>query len=125
MKLLDTTVAIDHLRGVEPAVELLRLLIGEDEIVAASEVVRFELMAGVRDPEVEALEQFFSVLSWIPVNEDVARTAGMLARKHRKAHGGIDDADYLIAATAMILDAELLTMNVRHYPMLAGLRAPY
>jgi predicted nucleic acid-binding protein len=33
--------------------------------------------------------------------------------------------DHLIAATALVLDAELLTMNVRHFPMLAGLSAPY
>ncbi len=49
MKLLDTTVAIDHLRGVAPAVELLRRLVEADEMIAASEVVRFELLAGVRD----------------------------------------------------------------------------
>ncbi len=125
MKLLDTTVAIDHLRGVKAAAELLRRLIAEDEAVAASEVVRFELVAGVRDHEVEALEQFFSALSWVPVDETVARTAGVLARKHRRAHGGIDDADYVIAATAVVLDADLLTTNVRHFPMLDGLRAPY
>lgn len=125
MKLLDTTVAIDHLRGAEPAVELLRRLIDDDETVVASEVVRFELLAGVQDDELDALEQFFSALSWIPVDESVARTAGLLARTHRKAYSGIDDVDYLLAATAIVLDAELLTTNVRHFPMIAGLRPPY
>lgn len=125
MKLLDTAVAIDHLRGSEPAVALLRSLIEQEETVAASEVIRFELLAGVRDEELDALEQCFSALSWVPVDEDVARTAGLLARKHRKAHSGIDDADYLIAETALVLDAELVTTNVRHFPMLADLRPPY
>ena len=125
MKLLDTTVAVDHLRGAAPAVELLRQLVDSDEVVGASEVVRFELLAGVRDDELDAFEEFSSVLSWIAVGEDVARTAGALARAHRKAHGGIDDADYLIAATAIVLDAELLTTNVRHFPMLADLTPPY
>jgi len=125
MKLVDTTVAIDHLRGEENAVDLLRSLIGEDEIAAASEVVRFELLAGVRDDEIEALEQFVSALSWINVDEGVARTAGSLAREHRNAYSGIDDVDYLIAASAIVLDAELLTTNVRHFPMLPGLRSPY
>ena len=125
MKLLDTTVAVDHLRGVAPAVDLLSRLIGGEEAVGASEVVRFELLAGVRDTEIEALEQFFSALSWVPVDEAVTRTAGLLARKHRKAYSGIDDVDYLIAATALIVDADLLTTNVRHFPMLAGLRAAY
>lgn len=125
MKVLDTSVAIDHLRGAKPAVDLLGRLIGDEEPVVASEVVRFELVAGVRDDELEALEQFFSALSWFPVDEDITRTAGSLARKHRRAHSGIDDADYLIAATALVLDSDLLTTNVRHFPMLAGLRPAY
>jgi predicted nucleic acid-binding protein len=125
VKLLDTSVAIDHLRGRPEAVDLLGALIDADELLLASEVVRFELLAGVRKGEVEALEQFFTALSWVPVGEEVARTAGDLARQHRRAHGGIDDADYLIAATAVLLEADLLTTNVRHFPMLTGLAAPY
>jgi predicted nucleic acid-binding protein len=125
VKLLDTSVAIDHLRGVEPAVELLTQIIEADEPILASEIVRFELLAGVREREVDALELFFSALSWVPVGQDVARTAAALARDHRRSHSGIDDADYLIAATTLLLDAELLTTNVRHFPMLKDLRTPY
>ncbi len=125
MKLLDTTIAVDHLRGHQAAVELLRGLVEDDETIAASEIVRFELAAGVRDDELPALEQFFSAISWVAIGEDVARAAGELARKHRRAHSGIDDADYLIAATALLLEADLLTTNVRHFPMLPGLQPPY
>lgn len=125
MKVLDTTVAVDHLRGDQAAVDLLRELVENDETLAASEVVRFELIAGVRGDELPALEELFSAVSWVAVDEDVARAAGELARKHRRAHGGIDDADCLIAATALLLDADLLTTNVRHFPMLPGLTAPY
>lgn len=125
MKLVDTTVAIDHLRGNASATGLLRRLIASDETLAASEIVRFELIAGVRKSEVATLERFFVALSWVPVDEQVSRTAGALARENRRAHSGIDDSDYLIAATALLLDAELLTTNVRHFPMLAGLRTAY
>ncbi len=125
MKLLDTSVAIDHLRGSPPAVNLLSGLIEAGDSLLASEVVRFELLAGVREKEVEALEQFFSAFSWVPVEEEVARTAGSLAQHHRRANSGIDNADYLIAATALLLDAELLTTNVRHFPMIAGLASAY
>jgi len=125
VRLLDTSVAIDHLRGSPPAVDLLRSLIEADEHLLASEVVRFELLAGVREAEVTALERFCSGISWVPVGEEVARAAGALARKHRRAHSGIDDADYLIAATALLLDAPLLTTNVRHFPMLADLEPAY
>ncbi len=125
MKLLDTSVAIDHLRGVEAASALLRGLITQGETVAASEVVRFELLAGVRDEERDALEQFFAAITWVPIDEAVVRGAGALARRCRVSHQGIDDADYLIAGTALALEAEILTTNVRHFPMFAGLEPPY
>jgi hypothetical protein len=48
-----------------------------------------------------------------------------LARRYRTSHSGIEDIDYLIAATALVLDAELLTTNVRHFPMLEGLSPAY
>jgi predicted nucleic acid-binding protein len=125
VKLLDTSVAIDHLRGSPAAVDLLSGVIDAEGSLLACEIVRFELLAGVREKEVNALEQFFSALSWVPVGEEVARAAGTLAQRHRRAHSGIDDADYLIAATALLLEAELLTTNVRHFPMIAGLEPAY
>ena len=48
-----------------------------------------------------------------------------LARRYRPMYAGIDDADYLIAATALVIDAELLTTNVRHFPMYEDLEPPY
>jgi predicted nucleic acid-binding protein len=88
----------------------------------ASELVRFELLAGVRPKELEALEQFFSSLVWLAVDKDITRTAGQLARK---SYIGIDDVDYLIAATAIVTEADLLTTNVRHFPMFKELAAAY
>lgn len=125
MKLIDTTVAVDHLRGNANAVTLITGLVEEGEALAASEVVRFELLAGVRPTETDALERFFTSLIWLGIDEDITRAAGSLARKHRKSHSGIDDADYLIAATSVVADADLLTTNVRHFPMFDGLSAPY
>ena len=125
MKALDTSVAVDHLRGSPPAVELLHRLVSSGEPIVASEIVRFELVAGVRDEARGALESFFEIVSWVPVDGEIARRGGELARELRARHDGIDTADYLIAATAEVLEAELLSTNVRHFPMLEGLRAPY
>ena len=125
MKLLDTTVVVDHLRGREEATRLLRHEFEAGTAIAASELVRFELLAGMRDGEVERLAAFFSSLRWVGVNDDIARTAAALFRRHRTAHAGIGVADYIIAASALVLDAELLTTNVRHFPMLAGLEPAY
>lgn len=125
MKLVDTTIAVDHLRGAPVATELLVGLVSDGETLVASEITRFELLAGVRSAELETLAAFFSSLAWAPIDEVISRTAGTLAQRLRRSHGGIDDANYLIAATAMVLEADLLTTNVRHFPMIEGLRPPY
>ncbi|GAC1361452.1 MAG: hypothetical protein NVSMB32_00450 [Actinomycetota bacterium] len=41
------------------------------------------------------------------------------------AHPGIDFADFLIAATAEVAGMELVTLNIKHFPMLKRLQSPY
>ena len=125
MKLLDTTVAVDHLRGDRRATQLLERLAGEREPLLASELTRFELLAGMRPVELEPTESFMGALTWVPVDEGIARLAGSMAAECRNAHSGIDAIDYLIAATASVVGADLLTTNVRHFPMISGLGPPY
>lgn len=125
MKQLDTSVAIDHLRGHAQATALLEGLLESEETVVASEVTRFELLGGVRPHERTQLEEFFLALDWVPVTENIARRAGAYARSYRGSHSGIDAADYVIAGTAAAMHADLLTANVRHFPMFAALEAPY
>lgn len=125
MRLIDTSVAVDHLRGHQPATRLLDDLLDAHEAVLGSELVRFELLAGARAADESAVEWFLEAVDWIPVTEAVARQAATYARAYRASHSGIDDADYLIAATATILDAPLLTTNLRHFPMFENLARPY
>ncbi len=125
MRLVDTSVAVDHLRGHEPAVGLLAGLLSDEVRLLGSEVVRFELLAGVRAGDEDALEVFCEALDWVPVTEEVSRRAAAFARRYRASHSGIDDADYLVAATSALLDAALVTTNIRHFPMFDELQRPY
>lgn len=92
MKLLDTTVAVHDPRGHEQAVRLLGDLVATDDVIA-SELVRFELLAGACETELDELEPFCSALEWMPVDADATRTAALLARRYRASFGGIDDVD--------------------------------
>lgn len=125
MKLLDTSVAIDFLRNSPPAVETVRGAFLEADWFGGSEITRFEILAGVLPGEEDETERFLGHLEWVPVIEPISRRAGSLAHRYRASHSGIEDADYLIAATALELDAELVTTNVRHFPMFPGLKAAY
>jgi predicted nucleic acid-binding protein len=123
--LLDTSILIDQLRGVVGAKTLLANLIDEHDFVAASVVTRVEVFAGMRETQESSALELFAILEWIPVDEDLANRAGTLARRYFRSHSGIDPTDYIIAATAQRLDAQLYTMNVRHFPMFVDLQKPY
>jgi predicted nucleic acid-binding protein len=55
----------------------------------------------------------------------IARRTAELGRTWRRGHRGVATIDLIIAATALELDAELATANVRHFPMFPGLEPPY
>lgn len=122
MLLLDTSVLIDVLRGSEVAGHWLGALA---EVPSCSELTRAEVLRGVRSAERSRTERLLGSLRWVAVDEPVSRRAGELGRQYRRSHPGLSIVDFVIAATAQLLEAELATGNVRHYPMFSGLSAPY
>lgn len=122
--LLDTDILIDCLRNRPPAVQLVSVLSDENALFG-SVVTRAEVLAGRRDREHDATDALLESTVWIPVTDDVADQAGALARLHPRPGTRFALADYLIAATAQLLDLTLLTRNVRHFPMFPDLKAPY
>lgn len=120
--LVDTDVLVDFLRGNSQAVTFINTL--SDRIVLSSIVVA-ELYAGVKgDAEQETLEDFLSLFRVVPVDAEIAKAGGLYKRNYGKSHG-VGLADAILAATAEVEDAELTTLNVRHYPMLKGLAPAY
>ncbi len=122
--LVDTSVLVDVLRGESAAGEVMRRARTTGPL-HAGEVTRLEVLAGMRPREEAATRGLLAVLTWHPVDERVAEVAGELGRRWLPSRCGIDSADLAIAATAVLLDAELLTRNVTHFPMFGGLVAPY
>jgi predicted nucleic acid-binding protein len=120
--LCDTSVVIDLLRGAAPALTWARGLPGGPW---CSEITRVEILRGMRTQERRATERLFGAITWIPLDEAVARRAGELGRTFRRRDHGIATADLVIAATAMVHGHDLATINVKHFPMIAGIRAPY
>jgi predicted nucleic acid-binding protein len=120
--LWDTSVVIDLLRGHPPAIAYAKSL---SVPPSCSEITRVEVLRGLRSDERRATERLFATISWLPVDEPIARRAGDLGRTWRRSHMGIATADLIIAAAAEALALELATLNVKHFPMVRGLKPPY
>ena len=123
--LLDTDVLIDFLRGHPKAVAFVD---ANQHRIILSAIVVAELYAGVRggkdDREQRVLREFLSLFRIVPVNPDIAELGGPYKRDYGGSHG-VGLADAIVAATARTEDAALKTLNVKHYPMLSGIKPAY
>jgi predicted nucleic acid-binding protein len=120
--LVDTDVLIDYLRGLPAAVGFLESV---SEPLLISSMTVAELYAGVREGEERMiLDRFLLAFEVIPIDDRIAARGGLFRRDYRASHGtGLADA--IIAATADRRRAQLVTLNARHYPMLADIKVPY
>ena len=92
---------------------------------SVSVVTLAELYAGIRnESEHQRIEGLSAALDVRHVDVDIARLAGGYCLQYRRSHGvGIPDA--LIAATAHVHGARLVTRNLQHFPMLDDVLVPY
>ena len=120
--LLDTDVLIDFFRGHSKAVIFVNRY--SSRIILSSIVVA-ELFAGVKEgSEQIALENFISLFRVIPVTSEIAKVGGSFKRDYGRSHG-VGLAASIIAATSQIENAELKTLNTKHYPMIINLAPAY
>jgi predicted nucleic acid-binding protein len=120
--LLDSCVLIDYLRNRPSAIDFLDRL---TERVAVSVITTAELYAGVRDGAEETrVDGLLTRVLVRDVDLTIARLAGRFRREYRQRHG-VAIPDALIAATAEVHGARLVTRNARHFPMLADVLVPY
>jgi predicted nucleic acid-binding protein len=120
--LLDTDVLVDFFRGYSKAVTLVN---EHASRIILSSIVVAELYAGVKgDAEQTAIENFVSLFRVIPVTAEIAKTGGLYKRDYAYSHG-VGLADAILAATAEAENADLKTLNIKHYPMIRGLISAY
>jgi len=116
MKLIDTDIAIDHFHGHRAALNYLEEILTADEVIAISVVTLTELMAGMRPNEDERTEKLLRLFTLITVDEAIGRKAGEYLNRFGRSHH-LELGDALIAASAFATGAELITRNIKHYPM--------
>ncbi len=125
MYLLDTDTLIYSLKGSEPVLE--NLARHQHAPLRISAVSLMELYYGAYKSErvaaslasVRRIESAFSIL---PVDATISETFGMMKADLESKGTPLQDADLMIAATALSNNLVLVTNNEKHFSRIDGLK---
>ncbi|MBI4152123.1 type II toxin-antitoxin system VapC family toxin [Candidatus Woesearchaeota archaeon] len=121
MKLVDTDIFIDLLRGFDHS----RLFFAENEEIIFSAITEAELLSGQQCKDTAVREKvlhFLSQFEKITVDNPLVQIAADFRRKY-----GIALPDAIIAASAFVHDATLITRNIKDFEKIREIRVekPY
>jgi len=114
--LLDTTVLIDALRG-RAAAERVRGLRRAGDLPFVCAITVEEIWRGLRPGEEPSAVRLLRGLRIAPLGRRQGELAGQWRREVSTQGITLHQADCLIAAAAISIDARLATGNPRHFPM--------
>lgn len=126
MPVLDTTFAIDLLRGDDDATKILALLQKGTAPIGVTPHTHFELYAGVgrsrrADLEAAAVDDLLSDLSLFEFTPEAAKLAGILDAELGRTGRRIGLVDLLIGATALHHGETIVTRNKKDFSAIPGL----
>ncbi|HSW43715.1 MAG TPA: hypothetical protein VLM76_14550 [Patescibacteria group bacterium] len=122
---VDADVLIDVFRFVAPAIDLLATARRNDDELISVTPIRTEILRGTPPERQPVIEEFLRHIGWLDVDVELADRAGEMGRLFVRSHQGISVPDLLLAATVDRVGGQLLTRNVRHFPMFPDLRSAY
>jgi len=115
--LLDTTALIGHLRG-DPSVQAYLLdLLAHGHALGTSCVNVAEVERGLRARERKAAQGLLDRLAFLATTREAAQRAGRYQAEFQLRGVTIRTADALVAGTARVHGAVLVTDNLADFPM--------
>lgn len=117
---VDSSILIDHLRGGMHWLTFLESVDPQDTLFLPT-IVLFELYAGqssIDDRVRQQIVRLLMKLQKVDLTDDIAQRAGEL---YRDVHIKLQAPDYIIAASALMLGAQVLTLNRKHFSQIPGL----
>lgn len=115
--LLDTSFAIDYLRGTDAAVARFARFFEDGDEPYVNDVVLCELAVGEPSTTASGFLAFVRAVSFVQPGPDAAVQAGVWRRSARKLGRTLHLADSLVAATADALGAPVVTRNERDFAL--------
>lgn len=111
--LIDTDIIIDHLRGIENFLDIIK---DNTYVSFISAISVAEIYSFLYPHEYEIVKKLLEEMIVVNVDSNIAKFAGSYRMKYLKSHS-LSIADALIASSAKFNNAALITKNIRHFPM--------
>src|SRR5665811_1004148 len=108
------SIIIDHLRGFKYLDNLTGNSFGNTSLISAVSIAEIYSLLYIN--EIERVEKLISTLKVVSIDSVVAKLAGKYRMIFHKSHNLLIP-DALIAASAKISNAILVTKNIKHFPM--------
>ena len=121
MVIFDFDILIDYFKAIEQAKEFIYSFEQERRFVTSVSVM--EVYRGARNKgELAAFKKFFaeSFAGILHIGEEASELSLKLVESHTLVHG-LALPDAMIAALAILRDANLFTGNLRHFSFIQGL----
>jgi predicted nucleic acid-binding protein len=116
MYLLDTDILIWVLRGKKDIINKVSQFKDESSL-SISVISIAEIYKNIFPSELTPTEDYLLQHIQLDVNQKIAKIAGLYWQEYSKKLKNLSLTDCLIAATANVHDAKLVTLNTKHFPM--------
>lgn len=118
---VDTSILIEEIRNdSEMWRRVKKDCFDNDEKILCPSIVLTELWAGKsmeKDSEKKFVEDIIEVINFIDVDEKLAKKAGEIIRNNK-----LSGFDAIIAATCILYEGKLATLNTKHFVGIKGLK---
>ena len=120
--LIDSCLFIDHLRARDKTSTLLADVLSRFVAPAISTVVQYEVELGITAFHQELWDSIFEDLTVIPFESLMVLQACKIRRSLKAKGKQIEIADIFIAATAIVCNMPLATLNRKHFEPIEDLK---
>ena len=114
------------MRGEESVVEKVKAYLNIHDTLTISVITYYEIMRGIKAlsnlKKIKAFNEFMSECNIEEIDSLIAEKAADIYDELRIAGRLVEDADILIAATAIINELVVVTDNAKHFERIKGLK---
>jgi predicted nucleic acid-binding protein len=112
---IDSCVFIDYFRTRNRSISLLQRLLENDPDVFVSVIAKYEVLCGSKNTDSFFWQETFRMFVILPVDEAIIKIGCQIYQQLKRDRCLIDMADILIAATAIVNELPLATINYNHF----------